>query len=146
VRRTARLVLIAAAIAAFVGVAPAAAATKQAITITATTIFEDQLPDTFVADGLPDCSTGIVENGPAHVEFTRHHGTFTGFKVFSCDGSDTGFVLRLNARFGEGGSIGAWAVVDAWGSLAGMEGAGGLTGDPIEGGGITDNYFGEVVL
>lgn len=145
-RRMARLVLITAAIVTFVGATPVAAAATTSVTITATTTFDD-LADTFTADGLPDCSTGIVENGPAHVEFTRHHGTFTGFKVFSCDGSDTGFVLRLNARFGDSGSIGAWAVVDAWGSLEGMQGAGGLTGEPIPGvEGILDTYVGEVVL
>ena len=143
-RRTLASCLLAASILGLVAVAPVAAAGTQDISITVITTF-DESPDTFTAEGLPDCSEGIVDNGPAHVEFAPAVGIFAGFKVFLCAGTDSGLVLRLNARFGPNGSVGTWSVVDAWGSLAGMHGAGKLTGDPIEGG-IIDQYEGIVVL
>jgi hypothetical protein len=142
-RRTFRSGLLLAAAFGLIAIAPVAAVERQAVSITAVTTF-DEIVDTFTADGLPGCAAGTVENGPAHVQFTPAPGIFAGFKVFDC-GSGNGFVLRLNARFGAGGSLGTWSVVDAWGSVAGMQGAGGLTGDPIEGG-IIDNYEGSVVL
>jgi hypothetical protein len=124
------------------GVIPAAAADRQAISITAITTF-DEVPDTFTAGGLAGCDEGIVENGPAKVVFTRGPGVFAGFKVFWCAGSDSGFVLRLNALFGPGGSTGTWSVIEAWGTVEGIHGAGKLTGEPIEGG-IIDRYAGTV--
>jgi len=142
-RQTLRSGLLVASILGLIVVAPVAAAERQAISITATTTF-DEIVDTFIADGLPGCAAGTVENGPAHAQFTRALGVFAGYKVFDC-GSGNGFVLRLNARFGPGGSLGTWGVVDAWGTVAGMRGAGRLTGDPIEGG-IIDNYEGTVIL
>jgi hypothetical protein len=144
-RRIVATTLVALATLCLVAVSPVVAASRQAITIDAATTFDD-LPDTFTATGLDDCSSGIVENGDFHVAFTRHHGVFVGDKVFTCDGDGTGFVLRLNAMFGESGSVGAWSVLSAWGSLAGMHGAGGLIGDPIEGGGILDQYAGNVTF
>jgi hypothetical protein len=78
------------------------------------------------------------------VQFTNALGVFAGYKVFDC-GSENGFVVRLNARFGGSGSVGTWSVIDAWGSLAGMSGTGTLTGDPIDGG-IIDSYVGTVTL
>jgi hypothetical protein len=125
------------------GAIPVTAAERHAVRIDAVTTF-DEVPDGFTASGIPGCASGTVENGRANVRFPRPFGVFTGFKVFSCDGSDSGFVLHLNAMFGETGSIGSWSVVDAWGSAAGMAGAGKLTGDPIDGG-IIDHYVGTVV-
>ena len=142
-RRTFAISLVALATLCLVAVSPAVAASRQAITIDATTTF-DELPDTFTATGLGDCTSGIVENGNFHVELTRHHGVFVGEKVFTCD-EETGFVLRLNAMFGGSGSVGTWSVLSAWGSLAGMRGAGGLIGDPIDGG-ILDQYAGSVTF
>jgi hypothetical protein len=142
-RRSLSLSILAASLLCLCAVAPAAATERQPVRITAITTFDD-IVDTFTADGLPGCAEGTVENGPAHVQFTQALGVFAGFKVFDC-GSDSGFVLRLNARFGSGGSVGAWSVVAAWGSVAGMHGAGRLTGDPIENG-IIDQYEGTVVL
>jgi hypothetical protein len=75
---------------------------------------------------------------------TRTHGVYAGFKVFTCDDADNGFVLRLNALFGPEGSVGTWSFVDAWGTVAGTHGAGKLTGTPIPDG-ILDHYFGTVV-
>jgi len=142
-RRTLRSGLLLASILGLIVVAPVTAVERQAISITATTTF-DEIVDTFTADGLPGCATGTVDDGPAHAEFTLTLGVFAGFKVFDC-GSGNGFVLRLNARFGPSGSVGTWSVVDAWGSVAGMHGAGRLSGDSIENG-IIDNYEGMVTL
>jgi len=139
--------LLAASLFGLVAVAPVIAAGPTPVSITVTTTF-DEIPDGFTADGLGECTEGLVETGPATVRFTRGPGIFAGYKVFDC-GDDTGFVLRLNARFGPDGSVGTWSVVAAWGDLAGMSGAGMLTGDPIEGGpvdGIIDTYEGGVVL
>ncbi len=142
-RRMLRSGLLLASILGLIVVTPVAAVERQDISITATTTF-DEIVDTFTAEGLPGCAAGTVENGPAIVQFTLALGMFAGFKVFDC-GSGNGFILRLNARFGPGGSVGTWSVVDAWGSVAGMKGAGELTGDPIDGG-IIDNYEGTIVL
>src|SRR3990172_5954056 len=125
-RRSIRFGLLLSAAFGLTAIAPVAAVERQAISITATTTF-DEIVDTFTAEGLPGCAAGTVEDGPANVRFTPAPGIFAGFKVFDC-GSGSGFVLRLNARFGPGGSVGTWSVVDAWGSVAGMQGAGGLTG------------------
>lgn len=45
-----------------------------------------------------------------------------------------GVVLRLIARFDASGPTGAWSVVEAWGSVEGMRGAGKLAGEPFPGG------------
>jgi len=128
-----------------VAAVPVAAGSRTDVTMTVTTTF-DAVPDAFVATGIPDCAWGSVYDAGGRVEFTRHHGVFSGYKAFDCeDGGENGFIVRLNARFGDSGSVGAWTVVGSWGSLSGLSGAGGLTGDPIEGG-ITDNYFGAVIL
>lgn len=126
-----------------VTVAPAAAGARQAVTMTVTTTFDDA-PDAFTATGIPGCESGVVYDGGAHLQFARPVGVFAGYKVFDC-GGDNGFVLRLNARFGSSGSTGTWSVVDAWGSAAGMAGAGGLSGEPIENG-ILDSYAGTVTF
>ena len=124
---------------AAVATAPVSAGTRQDVTMTVTTIFGPD-PSAFTATGLTDCSSGGVTDGGAHVQFARPLGVFAGFKVFDCN-SGAGFVVRLNALFGSNGSTGTWAVVDAWGSLAGLTGEGKLTGYPISGG-ILDMYTG----
>jgi hypothetical protein len=129
-----------------VGVAPAVAAERSSISFVAATTFGDDIPDGFTTTGLAGCGSGIVENGPVNFAFNPALNTFAGFKVFFCANEDNGFVLRLNARFGEGGSVGTWSVVDAWGSLAGMTGAGTLVGDPISTGGILDQYTGTLTF
>ena len=124
-----------------IGVAPVVAATRTPVSITVTTTFDDQ-PDAFVATGIPGCTSGLVYDGGSRLQFTRMQGVFAGYKVFDC-GGDSGFVLRLNARFGDDGSLGTWSVIDAWGSAAGMTGSGSLTGEPIQNG-IIDSYAGTV--
>ena len=123
---------------------PVSAKSRQAVTITVTTTF-DEFPDEFTATGIPDCEWGLVYDAGGHVQFAPPLGVFAGYKAFDCEGGgENGFLVRVNARFGEGGSFGRWAVLDSWGSLAGMTGAGGLTGEPIDGG-IIDHYVGAIV-
>lgn len=139
-RRAFGIGLVAALLVLGVMAAPAAGASRGSIAIDAPTTF-DEIPDTFSASGIPGCATGIVENGPVNFAFPPPHGIYAGYKVFFCDGSDSGFVLRLNARFGSEGSVGTWAVIRAWGDVAGMDGSGPLTGEPIDNG-ILDHYRG----
>ncbi len=129
---------------ALAAVTSAVAGTRQAVTMTVTTLFDPD-PDGFEATGLPGCTSGTVTDANAKLVFTPAPGIFAGYKVFDC-GSDNGFVLRLNARFGPSGATGTWAVVDAWGSLAGMNGSGQLTGEPIGDIGVTDFYTGTVTF
>ena len=128
---------------AVVGVGPVAAGTRTAVTITATTII-DQDPNGFVSS-IAGCDQGDVYSD-GKVVFPRPHGNFVGYKLFDCGGG-TGFLVRLNAQFfyDGSGSVGTWTVVDAWGSLAGMSGAGKLIGEAVDDG-IIDNYFGTVTL
>jgi hypothetical protein len=130
---------------AAVAAGPVSAGSRQPVTMTVTTTF-DESPDAFTATGIPDCDWGTVYDAGANFAITPATGVFAGYKVFDCeDSGETGFLVRLNARFGSGGSVGTWAVLDSWGSLAGMTGAGSLTGDPIENG-IIDSFVGSIVL
>jgi hypothetical protein len=59
-------------------------------------------------------------------------------------------VLRTRGRSCDAATVlvrpgGTWAVVHAWGSLAGMTGAGPLVGDTIDNG-ILDHYRGTVTF
>ena len=89
---------------------------------------------------IDGCASGTVTNAGDRVTGGPRFGTFTGFKVFSCEGGG-GFVVRLSAKFDETGSTGTWVVVDSSGSLAGLHGSGTLVGTPTEGG-INDVYDG----
>lgn len=120
-----------------------AAKTRTAVSMDVPTTF-DAAPDLFLATGVAGCATGVVEDGGAHIQFTAGPGVFAGDKVFICDDSDSGMLLRLNARFGAGGSVGTWAIVDGWGVLNGLRGSGSLTGEPIDNG-IFDHYTGWIV-
>ena len=141
-RRKLGFAMLVAATTLLVGAMPVAAGERVDVTITVTTIF-DGIPDEFVSTGLGSaCAAGTVEDGKATAQFHRGANVFAGFKVFTCS-ETTGFVLRLNARFGDWGSVGSWSVVDAWGSVAGISGAGSLTGDPLNPG-IQDNYVGTI--
>ena len=126
---------------AVVAVAPAVAGTRTSVHMEVTTIFDPD-PDEFWASGITGCASGFVTDGPAILQFTPAPGIFAGYKVFDCGGG-TGFVVRLNARFGPDGAVGTWSVVDAWGAVDGMQGAGKLVGEPIAGG-ILDIYDGVV--
>ncbi len=126
---------------AAVAVGTVSARTREAVTMTVTTTF-DEFPDAFSATGIPGCEEGLAYDAGAHFEITPGPGIFAGYKEFDC-GDGTGFVVRLNARFGADGSVGTWAIVDAWGDLAGVTGSGRLTGDPIVGG-VVDSYVGSI--
>jgi hypothetical protein len=130
---------------AAVAVAPASAKTRMDVTMTVATFFEVD-PNEFTAS-IPGCTEGLTYSA-GNAAFPPPFGVFMGYKLFACDGGEeTGFLIRLNARFsysGEG-SVGTWAIVDAWGDLAGLTGAGRLTGEPMAGG-ITDRYVGSVTL
>lgn len=134
-----------------VAAAPVAAGSRATVHMEVQTIFdpdpENPIPDVFSADGIPGCETGLVSDGGGKVVFTPAPGLFLGYKVFDC-GSDSGFVVRLNARFGPGGSVGSWTIVDSWGSVAGLSGAGKLVGVELPSGevGILDIYDGAVVI
>ena len=101
-----------------------------------------------VTTDLAECPRAVAVDVMTQVAFTRTHGVFVGVRAVECD-SDTGFVVRLTARFGDGGSLGSWSIVDAYGDLAGLRGAGTIVGtgfggeteDPSDDG-IDDHYTG----
>ena len=109
------------------------------------------LDSSAVTTSLDECPTAVAVDLMSHVEFTRTHGVFIGVRDIQC-GSGTGFVVRLTANFGEGGSFGSWSIVDAYGDLAGMRGSGKIVGTPFGGetpedptdDGIDDHYTGWV--
>lgn len=142
-RKVAGLGLVAVVAVLLVAVAPVAAAARTTVQIEVQTNF-DPADDPFTADGISGCSSGFASNGDAHVQFTRYHGNFNGYKVFDC-GDDTGFVVRLNALFSySGGSVGSWAIVDAWGTLTGLQGSGKLVGTSTGESSILDVYDGTI--
>lgn len=117
--------------------APALAATP--VEIVAHTEFSTEV--SAFESTLNGCETGTVANGAVFVAGTPWGGVFNGTKVFSCADGQSGFAVRLQARFGEGGSTGTWNVVDGWGDLAGIKGSGSLVGVPTASG-IDDFYTG----
>jgi hypothetical protein len=151
-RRTALLpvVVSAAALAAPLVALPAAdAATRTPISFTDHRV---GLESSAVTTSLPECPTAEAVDLMTHVEFTRSHGVFIGIRDIQC-GDGTGFVVRLTAAFGDGGSFGSWSIVDSYGELAGMRGSGKITGIPFGGDtedpaddGIDDVYTGWVTL
>lgn len=144
-RRLMTLAMVGALLLLAVGVAPVAAGSRTAVQIEVTTSFLDDEPDPFEATGIEGCATGFVTTGNAAFPGTRFFGLFLGYKIFDC-GGDSGFLVRLNARFGPDGSVGSWSIVDAWGTVAGLQGAGQLEGVPIDEGVILDVYDGSVTL
>jgi len=130
--------LAAAAAATFLVAAPAAAG--EAVHIEAATTIAD--PAAGFTSTIEGCESGTVENGRFSLAFTPRFGVFNGFKVFSCGDTDGGFVVRLQAKFGEAGSTGTWAITRSWGSQAGLHGAGTLVGEPLPPDGILDIYDG----
>ena len=125
----------AAILTALLPLAPASAA--QPVHIEASEPF-DGSQATFVSN-LDGCESGTVSNGRISVAGTPLFGIFNGFKHFTCaDGSE--FTIRLQARFGEGGSTGTWAFVG--GTYSGRGTLVGIPFDPSEGEGITDVYDG----
>lgn len=143
IRRTSVLLLsLALSAAAVVSAAPAVFATpvRQPVVIVVNTTFDPNDTDSFTGS-VPGCgSGGVGDTGGRGPKFTPWGGVFSGTKSFTCDGGG-GFDVRLQAVFGEAGSVGHWVVTDAWGSLAGLKGSGRLVGVPTEDG-IDDIYVG----
>jgi hypothetical protein len=110
--------------------------------IVAHTDFET-VPNVFESN-LDGCETGTVADGGGGAHFTPWGGTFTGLKVFTCDDGESGFTVRLLARFSGGGSEGTWTLADAWGDLAGLKGSGSLVGIPMSETAIDDVYSGRL--
>ncbi|MFC6285476.1 hypothetical protein ACFP3Q_06045 [Nocardioides sp. GCM10027113] len=146
---TRRPVRIAAAVVAATAVTlppPAAAASRVPVEFTDTRLFTSDTGQ--VTTSLAECPTATSVDVMARAAFTGSGsgflGVFVGVRDIQCD-QGGGFVVRLSARFGQGGSVGSWSVVDSYGSLAGLRGAGSLVGEPLDAGGvagIADHYTG----
>jgi hypothetical protein len=108
--------------------------------IVAHTSLETEVSD--FESSIEGCESGTVVNGRSAAHFTPWGGNFHGDKEFTCDGDESGFTLRLKARFGEGGSTGSWTVVEGWGDLARIKGSGSLVGVPVTETQIDDVYTG----
>lgn len=143
-RTRSALIAAAASIAIVAAVVPASAGSATAVTFTAATTFSDPpVPDAFTSS-IPECSTGTVVNGDFRARFLPgDRGVFNGTKEFTCTGGDSGFDVALIARFGPGGSVGSWQIVDGWGELDGLAGSGSLAGVGSDSG-ITDVYVGRL--
>ena len=86
------------------------------------------------------CESGTVVTLPNELRGSRQFGIFNGFKLFEC--SDGGsFVVRLQAKFGEFGSVGTWAITGGDGGFERLAGSGTLVGIPTDTG-INDVYDG----
>lgn len=144
-----RRVRIAAAVVAATAVAlpaPATAASRTPVEFTDTRLFTSDTGQ--VTTSLAECPTATSVDVMARAAFTGSGsgflGVFVGVRDIQCD-EGGGFVVRLSARFGEDGSVGSWSVVDSYGPLAGLRGAGSLVGEPFDAGGvpgIADIYTG----
>ena len=134
----------------FLSLPAAQAATRSPIDFTDHRVGFGDAVTSEVTTNLAECPTAVAVDLMAHAEFTRTHGVFIGVRDIQC-GSGTGFVVRLTATFGGGGSFGSWSIVDSYGALAGMRGAGKIVGtgfggeteDPADDG-IDDHYTGWV--
>jgi hypothetical protein len=140
------LVLTVTALAVALPAATASAATRTAVHITDTRTFAGA---SSVTTDLAECPTATTTDLRVHVADVPDGGIFFGLRDFQCS-DDSGFVVRLTARFGAEGSTGTWSIVDAYGDLEGLHGSGTLEGVPIdedgdgEAEGIQDFYTGTV--
>jgi hypothetical protein len=143
-RRSMLLTGIASAVLVSAAVIPAqaqAAPVGFSVVIVAHTVFGAEASE--FDSTLPGCESGTVaDDGAAH--FTPWGGAFVGLKHFTCADGESGFTVRLNARFGGGGSTGTWTLADAWGDFAGVKGSGSLVGVPTSDTSIDDTYTGTV--
>ena len=100
------------------------------------------LPGTFTSN-IPGCPTGTSTTERGMVQFRP--GVFRGTRTFTCDSGIGSVTVNLSARFGEGGSVGTWAVVSGTGAFVGVHGAGKLVGTPITDA-LLDTYTGTVTV
>ena len=122
--------------------APAQAGTRGTITIDDTRLFAPDNPPGEAVTSLPGCAHATSVDLRAKGLGTPVKGVFIGIRDFRCDGG-SGFVVRLQASFGAGGSSGTWSITTSYGDLAGLSGSGRLVGEPVDGG-IIDHYTGAI--
>lgn len=113
----------------------------EAVHIDADEVFGEGAVSTFTST-VDGCESGTVTTprfniggGPG-----SDFGKFNGIKVFECDDGGS-FVVRLQAKFGPGGSTGTWAILGGTGGLEKLAGSGTLVGTPTTTG-INDVYDG----
>lgn len=121
--------------------APAQAAERFAVQLSDTENFEG-MPGSFTSN-IPGCPTG--ESVTLRAMTQLRPGVFRGTRMFVCDSGIGSVTVNLSARFGEGGSVGTWSVVDGSGAFGGVHGAGKLVGTPVTDG-IRDDYTGTVTV
>ena len=143
-RRTLPAVLTAAFLTPLLVAAPADAGQRSPVTFDDTRVFAEDNPPGDATTSLAECATAVTVDRRAKGLELRPRGVFIGIRDFQCGGG-TGFVVRLTATFGEGGSFGRWSIVDSYGDLSGLSGSGTLVGEPIDGG-IIDHYSGWVTM
>lgn len=124
--------------------APAHAGTRSTITIDDTRVFAPDNPPGEATTSLAGCAHATSVDVRAKGIGNPVKGVFIGIRDFQC-GDGSGFVVRLQATFGAGGSSGTWSVTTSYGDLAGMSGSGRLVGEPVDGG-IIDHYTGAITL
>jgi hypothetical protein len=141
-----RAVVVAGAVAALSSVtaaAPAQAAPGGSpVEVVAHTDFTTEVSQ--FESNVSGCESGTVVDGDFHLSFTPWGGIFVGEKIFTCSEGDSGFTVRLKARFGPEGSTGTWNLTDAWGELAGVKGSGSLVGIIVSETLLDDVYTGIV--
>lgn len=101
-------------------------------------------PGSFTSN-IPGCPSGETITIRAMAQFHGGGGVFRGTRVFVCDSGIGTVTVNLSARFGEGGSVGSWSIVDGSGAFSGVHGAGKLVGVPHPDG-IQDNDAGTVTV
>ena len=140
-RVTRIMLIVSTALGAATVAAPAVAAPiGTPVQIVNTIDFNPETPDEFTST-VDGCESGTVEDRRSTANFTPWGGAFSGEKVFLCSDGESGFVVRLSARFSDAGSVGTWTVVDSFGSLDGLNASGRLVGVPTSTG-LDDIYTG----
>ena len=120
---------------------PAEAGTRVPVVLVDDQVFGEET-STFTSN-IPGCATGTSTTIRGMVQ--ERAGVFRGTRLFECDSGAATFTVNLSARFGEGGSVGSWAVIRSTGVLGDVHGAGKLIGTPLPGG-IRDTYTGTVTV
>jgi hypothetical protein len=117
----------------------AAAQGAAPVHIDADEVFTEGGVSTFTST-IDGCESGTVVTLRNQVSGSRLFGVFNGFKRFEC--SDGGsFVVRLQAKFDDSGSVGTWAITRGDGGFERLAGSGTLVGTPTDTG-INDVYDG----
>ena len=107
--------------------------------IDADEVFVEGEVSTFTST-VDGCASGTVTTPSFTLRGSRNFGIFNGLKVFACDEGGS-FVVRLQARFDDSGSVGTWAILGGTGGFERLAGSGTLVGTPTSTG-INDVYDG----